>query len=75
MLRRPTRISGDADVASQGEAMYGGHGTLWAGPVSLMRALRAVLSTEARLNAVEVWRVSRSNSVPPEWSPSGQRAG
>ena len=42
----PTLIFGAADVASQGKAMYGGHGTLWAGPVSLIRALTAVLTSK-----------------------------
>jgi phosphopantothenoylcysteine synthetase/decarboxylase len=39
----PTLIFGAADLATQGEAMYGGHGTLWAGPGSLMRTVSAVL--------------------------------
>jgi hypothetical protein len=38
----PTVIFGAADVASQGEPMYGGHGTLWSGPQSLMAALIAI---------------------------------
>jgi hypothetical protein len=39
----PTLIFGAADFATRGEAMYGGHGTLWAGPGLLMRAVSAVL--------------------------------
>lgn len=39
----PTVIFGAADLAHQGPPMYGGHGTLWAGPHSLMRALEQVL--------------------------------
>jgi hypothetical protein len=41
----PTLIFSAADLATQGEAMYGGHGSLWAGPGSLMRAVSAILRT------------------------------
>jgi len=40
----PTVIFGAADVASQGKPMFGGHGTLWAGPRSLMDTLSAILA-------------------------------
>lgn len=40
----PTVIFGAADVASQGRPMFGGHGTLWTGPRSLMTALEAVMA-------------------------------
>lgn len=43
----PTVIFGAADMASQGQPMYGGHGTLWSGPRSLMHALEALLQTRA----------------------------
>jgi len=39
----PTLIFGAADIATQDKAMFGGHGTLWAGPVSLMRAISTIL--------------------------------
>ncbi len=39
----PTVIFGAADLAAHGAAMYGGHGTMWAGPGTLMRSLEAVL--------------------------------
>lgn len=42
-ILEPTLIFGAADVASQGSAMFGGHGILWGGPRSLKSALIAVL--------------------------------
>jgi hypothetical protein len=39
----PTIIFGAADLASQSQPMYGGHGTLWSGPFSLMQALSQIL--------------------------------
>jgi len=45
----PTLIFGAADFTTRGGVMYGGHGTLWAGPGSLMRALSAVLHVAGRL--------------------------
>jgi len=39
----PTIIFGAADLAKQGQPMYGGHGTLWSGPCSLMQALKQIL--------------------------------
>jgi phosphopantothenoylcysteine synthetase/decarboxylase len=39
----PTIIFGAADFASHGGPMYGGHGTLWSGPHSLMQALAQVM--------------------------------
>lgn len=41
----PTVIFGAADLAGQGQPMYGGHGTLWSGPLSLMRTLSQILQT------------------------------
>ncbi len=38
----PTLIFGAADLAAKGQPMYGGHGTLWSGPLSLMRTLSQV---------------------------------
>jgi len=35
----PTLIFGAADVPAGAEPMFGGHGTLWAGPRGLMRAV------------------------------------
>ena len=39
----PTVIFGAADLINRGAPMYGGHGTLWAGPCSLMHVLSAIL--------------------------------
>lgn len=41
----PTIIFGAADLANQGKPMYGGHGTLWSGPQSLMNALSQILGS------------------------------
>lgn len=38
----PTLIFGAADLVAKGQPMYGGHGTLWSGPLSLMRTLSQV---------------------------------
>ena len=38
----PTLIFGAADLVGKGAPMYGGHGTLWAGPLSLMRSLSQI---------------------------------
>lgn len=40
----PTLIFGAADVAYQGSAMFGGHGSLWGGPRALKATLTAVLA-------------------------------
>ena len=47
----PTLIFGAADVASQGAPMFGGHGTLWGGPGSLMDTLAAVMRDAGRAPA------------------------
>src|SRR5215470_11865755 len=39
----PTIIFGAADLATGGQPMYGGHGTLWLGPNSLMQTVSRVL--------------------------------
>lgn len=39
----PTLIFGAVDLATGGDAMYGGHGTLWGGPRSLIHALSAII--------------------------------
>jgi phosphopantothenoylcysteine decarboxylase/phosphopantothenate--cysteine ligase len=39
----PTIIFGAADFSKGGDPMYGGHGTLWAGPGALMRVISAIL--------------------------------
>ncbi len=39
----PTLIFGAADLAKQGQPMYGGHGSLWAGPRVLMQTLTEIL--------------------------------
>jgi len=45
----PTIIFGAADFVSRGRPMYGGHGTLWAGPHALMRVLSHIIrSRQAR---------------------------
>lgn len=41
----PTIICGAADLASRGEPMYGGHGTMWTGPHSLMQALSRIMQS------------------------------
>ena len=41
----PTIIFGAADLITQSAPMYGGHGTLWAGPRSLMYVLSAILKS------------------------------
>jgi len=43
----PTIIFGAADFANQGQPMYGGHGTLWSGPYSLMRSLSHIVKHAA----------------------------
>ncbi len=43
----PTLIIGAADVATQGGAMFGGHGSLWAGPAGLMAMLAAIIEAHA----------------------------
>jgi len=39
----PTIILGAADLAGQGRAMYGGHGTLWLGPHPIMKIVSHIL--------------------------------
>jgi len=39
----PSIIFGAADFGRDAPPMYGGHGSLWAGPLALMEALRSVL--------------------------------
>jgi len=42
-VMEPTLIFGAADVASQGDPMFGGHAPLWSGPGPLKHALAAVI--------------------------------
>lgn len=42
----PTVIFGAADLANQGQPMYGGHGTIWTGPHSLMTVLSEILRSQ-----------------------------
>jgi len=42
----PTFIFGAADLATQGQPMYGGHGSLWAGPRTLMDTLEAIIRSQ-----------------------------
>lgn len=56
----PTLIFGAADLVTQGSAMYGGHGTLWAGPGSLMRALSAILRHRSGRNGEKMGSVEKA---------------
>ncbi len=47
----PATIFGAADFGRDAQPMYGGHGSLWAGPVSLIQAMRTVLGTSRPLRA------------------------
>jgi len=51
----PTIIFGAADLASRGQPMYGGHGTLWLGPNSLMKTVSHVLRLGNRRLATAVY--------------------
>jgi len=42
-ILEPSVIFGAADFGHDAPPMYGGHGTLWSGPLSLIHALRSVL--------------------------------
>lgn len=48
-ILEPSIIFGAADFGRDAPAMYGGHGSLWSGPLSVMHALRSVLDI-ARLS-------------------------
>lgn len=46
----PTTAFGAADFSKKKNLMYGGHGTLWSGPVSLMHSLAAILTDKHSKN-------------------------
>jgi len=47
-ILEPALIFGAAGFGGQAQPMYGGHGTLWSGPLGLMQASRAVLELHDR---------------------------
>jgi len=63
----PTIIFGAADLSSQGKPMYGGHGSLWSGPLPLMHALSHIVHARQGLhpNCAEI-----SSWLPTDWEPT-----